>query len=305
MTMRRVFFCALPVMLLAIAFTPAPRVLADDPNHQTQLKISVWPEYDKPSVLVMLDGTLADAGNLPREIALTVPAKATILATTYTSADGAYAAEQPYNATDLGDGFKRVTYSVKAANYHLEYYDDLLRGLPDKTMDFVYRSPAVVDQLVLEVQQPLLATNFAVTPQTPNTRSENGFTFYTWQFSNVAVNQTVTVQARYTKNDSAPSVAATPVSAPLPATAPAAPAAPSLWSNVYLVAGLVVVGLAAMMGLYLYRQRAQVPAYARSRRPATGKRHAAVERVFCTQCGRELKRDDNFCPKCGAKHRMT
>jgi hypothetical protein len=306
MILRKLALGTAMVLLLGLAALAAtPRALAEDPNRQTQLKISIWPEYDQPTVLVMFDGTLADATNLPREIPVLIPASASLTVTTYENTDGTLAAEQPYKSTDQGDGYKRVTFSVKTAQYHVEYYDNLLRGAPDKAMDVSFKAAAPVDQLTFDIQQPLKATNFSVNPAAPTTRNDNGFNYYTLPFSSLALGQVVTAQVKYTKTAPDPSVSATPAAAP--ATAPVPVSSPSIWSNTYIVFAVVLLGFAAVLGFLMLRARsprwAAVGAGA-ARRTRSG-RQVAGNRIYCTQCGRELGPEDNFCPKCGAARRKT
>src|SRR5512142_630968 len=140
MTMRKMFFCAALLTAFALSLFAAPRVWADDPNRASDLKISVWPEYDQPTVLVMLDGTLADATNLPREVVVLIPTSASLLVTTFENQDGTLAAEQQSKSANQGDGYSRVTYTLKTPKYHVEYYDNLLRGSPDKVMEFAFKA---------------------------------------------------------------------------------------------------------------------------------------------------------------------
>ncbi len=313
MTMRKIFFCA--ALLMAFAFSPltAPRAWADDPNRASVLSISVWPEYDQPSVLVMVDGTLADSSNLPREITVTVPSSATLVVTTYENSDGSYAPEQPNKSTSASDGYLQVTYTVKSAKYHVEYYDNILKGAPDKTLDFSYKTATPADQVTLEFQQPAKATNFTMSPTASGTRNESGFNYYSTQLSNVTAGQVVSAQVKYTKSDPNPSVSNTPASSTAPASAPAPAAASNSFSNIYLIAALVVLGLLAVLGFFMLQQRsregAMVFASGSKGGRSAGARAKGVRRtsgsVFCTQCGHALGGTDNFCPKCGARRRAA
>ncbi len=313
MTMRKVFVGAMAALVLLVSLAPA--AFAQDPNRLSQLKISVWPEYDSPTVLVMLDGTLADKTNLPRSVSVLIPSNVNLTVTTWENTDGTLAPEQANQSTDAGDGFTRVTFTVSQPNYHVEYYHDLLKGSPDKTMDFQYKSSAPVDQALLEIQQPLKATNFVLTPTTSTTHTDSsGFKYYSYQFNNVTTNQVLTTQAKYTKSDPNPSFQPTPASqvASAPASAPATPnSASSSNDNLLLLVGLVSLGLIAILGFFIYQQRARAtqPAASRKmsprqfqqqRRRAKGTEGASA---FCTKCGNPLGSDDNFCPKCGAQRR--
>lgn len=309
MTRRRFFLCV--GMALWLVAATVPRAWADDPNRLTQLKISVWPEYDTATVLVMFDGTLADTSNVPREISVLIPSSASLLVTTWENADGSLAAEQPSKSTNQGDGFTRVTYSVRTPKFHVEYYDDLLRGAPDKTMDFVFQALTSADQVLLEIQQPLKATNFSVTPTTATTRTDNvGFKYFIRSPLTLTAGQTITAQVKYTKSDPKPSAQSLPTP-PLSATAPTTTtAAPSAWDNLFIIVALATVGLVAVLGFFILRQHslgvsptAMATPRARSRRST--RRAGPSATVFCTQCGRALGSEDNFCPRCGAKRRIV
>lgn len=303
MTMRRIFLCAVIALALWMLIVPAPRALAQDPNRLAQLKISIWPEYDKPTVLVLLDDTLADSANLPREVSVLIPASATLHVTTFQNADGTLAPEQSSKSTDLGDGYTRVTFTTRTPQYRLEYYHDLLRGAPDKTMDFVFKAIAPADQVSLEIQQPLKATNFSITPTTQTTRTDaNGFKYYTLQYANVAAGQTITAQVKYTKSDPNPSVQFIPTPVPIPAQTPASP---SVWDNLFVIIAIVLLGLVAVLGFFTWQQRLR-ETYPALRAPSRRRARRAPEDAagasgFCTQCGRALGPDDNFCPRCGRK----
>lgn len=310
MILRKIFFGAM--IALVFLFSLAPHALAQDPNRLAQLQISIWPEYDQPSILVLLDGTLADQSGLPRDVSILIPTGAELFVTTSANPDGSLAPEVSSKSTDLGDGFTRVTFTVSQPKFRVEYYHNLLRGAPDKTFDFVYKAMSGVDQVTLEIQQPLRATNFAVTPATQTSRTaSDGFKYFILQFSNIAANQTISAQAKYTKADNNPSVQPQTSQPPAPVTT-SAPVADST-STIFVLVGVVIVGLAGVIGFFLWQQRAResetsaprksAKQFQRERRRARGTEKSAS--VFCTQCGNPLNADDNFCPKCGAKRRVV
>jgi len=307
MTMRKTFLAAL-MLWMALAATSGAS--AEDLQRLAQLKISIWPEYDTATVLVMLDGTLADATNLPREISVLIPAGARLHVATWTNADGSFAPEQPSQSTNLGDGYARVTYTVRTPQFHLEYYDDLLRGSPDKTMDFVFKAHAPIAQATLEIQQPLKATNFSVNPATQTTRSDpSGFKYFVAQYSNIAAAQAITTQVKYTKPDPNPSVPPTPELEP--AAAPTPSPAPGAWSNAFMLVTVVVLGLLIVLGFFVLQQRSRDISSAAQMAPRSSRRSArraestASATAFCTQCGRALGPEDNFCARCGTQRRVT
>ena len=309
MKRRMLFFCAMIAFALWITCTTTPRALAQDPNQLSKLVIAVWPEYDQPAVLVLIDGTLADSANLPRQVSVLIPATARLQVTTWANADGTYAPEQPSQSNNLGNGTSRVTFTTNTAHYHVEYYDDLLRGSPNKSMDFVYKAAAPADQVTVTVQQPYKATNFAVDPAPKSVHDDaDGFNYSDLQFPSLAADQSITAKVTYTKSDPNPSIL--PASTTPAAVVATSTPAPSPWNNVFLLAVLVVVGLVAVIGFFLFqRSREPVPARVtarnRSRHGAERGGMAGNVAAFCTQCGYGLASTDVFCPKCGTKRRVV
>jgi len=308
MTRRIIVLGAMVAFALWAAYAATPRAFAQDPNRISQLQISVWPEYDRPTVLVLLDGTLPDPSNSPRQVSVLIPSSAQLLVTTFANADGSLAPEQASTSTALGDGYTRVTYTLSTSKFHVEYYDDLLRGAPDKTMEFIYKAQAPADQITLEFQQPLKAASFSTNPPTQTRRNgSDGFTYSVLQFPALPAGQTISAQVKYTKTDPNPSVS--PTQAPS-APAPAAPAF-GLWNSIFVLVAVVMLGIVGVIGFLLLQQRSResVPTRAaprnRSRRDAERAAPPIQVAAFCTQCGHGLGADDLFCPRCGTKRRIV
>ena len=308
MNLRKIFL-GVTIALAGLTFALPSHTLAQTPDRLASLKISVWPEFDKPTVLVILDGALADASNLPRQISVLIPANAELTVATWANPDGSFAPEQPAQQTKQDDGYARVTFTTAQPKFRIEYYHDLLRGAPDKTMDLAFKSIGAVDAATLEIQQPLKASNFAVTPATQTTRTDpDGFKYFSYAFSNIAAGQTITAQVKYTKTDPNPSAQSAPQATRVPSTFAQGAPTPTTSNDLFLLLALVAVGVATILGFFLWQQRAH------DRRPGanvgSSKRRrdkrrgsAATATVFCTQCGHALGSEDNFCPQCGTPRR--
>lgn len=265
------------------------------------LKISIWPEFDQPTVLVLYDGVLADTSNLPRAISVLIPADAQLFVTTWYNPDGTLAPEQTAQQTKQDDGYTRVTFIVTQPKFRVEYYHDALRGTPDKTFAFAFKSLGAVDALTLEVQEPLRATNFAVTPAPPSSRTDSdGFKYWAQNYTNLAAGQIITTQVKYTKTDPHPSVIVPAITSSVPAPVPNASEA----SNWLLILALVVLGMAVLVGAFVLQQRAQVAPRVAASQSQGSRRHKRRAQVFCPQCGHALSTTDNFCPQCGTQRRQ-
>lgn len=290
------------IALMLILLVPGVSARAQTPNALTFLKISIWPEFDQPSVLVLYDGILADASHLPRAISVLIPAEAQLFVTTWYNPDGTLAPEQPAQQTKQDDGYTRVTFIVPQPRFRVEYYHDGLRGAPDKTFDFAFKSLGTVDALTLEIQEPLRVTNFSVLPAPASTRiAQDGFRYSVQNYAHLAAGHVITAQVKYTKTDPHPSVIVPAMASPAPASSPTASEA----SHWLLILALVGLGMAVLVGLLVRQQRASATPRASASRGVTARRDKRRARVFCPQCGHALAPTDNFCPQCGTRRRQV
>lgn len=262
------------------------------------LGISVYPEYDQPGVLVQYQGAIVGTANKsnPREIAFLVPQGAGVGAACAIQASGSHTSEK-WNETDAGNGFTRVTYSINEPNFHLEYYYNPLTGTPDKKMDFVYQAALPADEIRVEIQHPLKATNFVLTPDTKDSyKDDEGFTYHTYTFNQIGEGQKVSTSVAYTKTDPKPSVSGQQKTPAAQNTSSDTGVNP----NVIVLSSALVIAL-GMIGYFVWERRSGSPPYARS--PASRLSPETLRGGFCTECGNALDAEDKLCGKCGTPRR--
>lgn len=290
------------VILLAVfAWSRVAPVSAETSPRIAILNIYLWPEYDQPGVLVQYQGQLAATpqNSLPLDVTFLVPQGAGIAAACAIQKDGTHTSET-WKEGDAGDGFTRVTYQVAEPQFHVEYYYNPLVGATDKTMQFVYKAVLPVDQLALEIQHPLQATNFVIAPPENESHKDNrGFTYHTLNMAQLAAGQTVSSKISYTKTDPKPSISNEKTKTTATESATAEDSIAGMNPNVLVL--LAVFALAAGFVIYfgfirrLSLQPVEVTTESYTPRISTG--------GFCTECGTALQADDKFCAYCGTKRR--
>ncbi len=262
------------------------------------LGISVYPEYDQPGVLVQYQGAIvgsADKTN-PREVAFLVPQGAGVGAACAIKGDGSHTSET-WKESDAGDGYTRVTYSINEPNFHLEYYYKPLTSAPDKKMEFVYQAALPADEINLEIQHPLKASNFVLTPPAKDShKDDEGFTYHSYTFKQIAAGDKVSTSIGYTKTDPKPSIS----SQPKTTAAFNASSDNGVNPNLIVLVSAVVVGI-GMVGYFVWVRRAGKSQY--SRTPAPRASPKTLSGGFCTECGSALDAEDKFCGKCGTSRR--
>ena len=300
----RSFFLLMGVLLLVTLAAPS-FAIAQTPERITNLDISVWPEFDDPRVLVQYDGNLASQNGYPREVAFYIPSSAVLTATAYQDESQQFLNTDPATVTDAGNGLKRVTFKVPKPHFHLEYYDDAIRGTPDKTLEFFYTAILPADSVEIQVQQPLKAENFKIAPAAAMiSEGMHDFKYHIFNYPGAAADQTLKLQINYTKTDPNPSIQNVVPPETAPQTNPTDAAVPTDPQQIYMLVGAGIVLALGLLALWLWytRRQPQLAFAGASNRAANSKK---VERAtgFCSQCGNSMHASDNFCPKCGAKKR--
>lgn len=318
------------VIVVAATFLAASPLIGTGGKHQTltqfvasvayaegeeprikQMKLSVWPEYDEPRVLVMYDGTFADTTGFPKQVRFRVPKGADISQVCGINEKGDHLC-QLFEIKQEAD-FNVVTYTLPVPHFFLEYYYNPVGNEPLRNIAYTFSAQQPTDKLDIEVQQPLRSTDFNVKPTPLSTGADpQGFKYAQLSFDKVVPDQKIELNISYTKQDSRPSV-------PKKQQASGNGFADSSNLNLWLL-----LGGAAALGLLAYvvvnkrssRFAMQAVGYSekagsRGQYPSTSGRVKQPGRrgtganvsggKFCTGCGAPLAREDRFCPQCGKR----
>jgi hypothetical protein len=307
MRVGTLFFALLAWGLASLAGTAYAS--AQTADRITSLEISVWPEYDDPRVLVQYDGILTTTEGYPRAVSFYVPSSATLNAAAYVDESGKMLNTESPIVVPAADGLSLVTLKLPTPHFHLEYYDNALKGAPDKTLAFVYHAFLPADRVNVELQQPLQALNFQTVPTAAQvSEGMHGFKYHTFNYTRVSANQELAIRASYTKSDPNPSIQNVVLPETSAQTQPQATNAavfPADPQPVYLVAGAAILAALALFVLWIRSNRRQ-PRLAPGRvSGGRGKIDTPDTEIgsFCTQCGNAFQSNENFCPRCGAKRK--
>jgi hypothetical protein len=167
--------------------------------------LRLWPEYDKPGLLVIIDGTFSNTVTFPKEMVFTLPAGAHDIQTTMKDASGGLLTQAWHM-----DGNK-LSFTLPGAGFQVEYYVDTPLLGSQRNLSYAFQVPYTIEKLEIEVQQPARATNFSVVPQ-PESSSpgSDGLTYYHLLRSNVAAGQSLPITIQYGKADQGTSVTPVP-----------------------------------------------------------------------------------------------
>ncbi|RME89020.1 MAG: zinc ribbon domain-containing protein [Anaerolineae bacterium] len=269
------------------------------------LEVNLWPEYDKPEMLVIYYLALPADLEYPLTLTLRVPSS---VKRPHVVAIG----DAPDTVSDLGVEYSvnqegewtNVVITVTAPFIQLEYYDPGLKKDGD-SRHFVYEWPGdyAVDDFGVRVQQPAGAENLQTDPPLENVVVEQDtLTYHFASFGSLQAGEPFNLELSYQKGNDTLTVSTLQVQ---PGTPLGESAGGRFSLNRYLPWILGGVGIALILGGGLYFWQSSRPAPSKRKRHAT-RREAVVsdgEAIYCHQCGKRAQPGDRFCRACGTRLR--
>jgi hypothetical protein len=291
------------ILILCLVFLAWPG-LAQEAPEVSSLDIALWPEFDRPDMLIIYQGSFAPETALPLAVEFRIPAGAgEPSAVAYVDESG-QRFNQQYTTRIEGDE-RVVSFELATLGFQLEYYDTLTvdaSGRREYTYD--YTADYATALFSLEVQVPPTALNFQIEPPADSILPESdGLTYHVAGAESLVQGERQSWTVSYDKADADLTVSSVAPSQPTQTPAPAAAGGgDSSTVLLFLVAfvGLVAVGA----GAFWLGQRTQTAAgrdpVSRSQKRRGSGRGGGGRTIFCHKCGAHLRSDSDFCHKCGA-----
>jgi hypothetical protein len=297
------------LILTLVALTGS--VQAQDTPTLSSLEINLWPEFDRPDVLVIYRGLLATDTPLPATMEIYLPARVGQPSAVAYVGEGDQRFNQQHTTRVEGDSLV-VSFELAAPGFQIEYYDTLpVDSAGQRTYDYVYAADYPVSDLSVEFQVPPTAEGFALEPAADVvTEKSDGLTYHLAQVGPMEQGETNGWTFAYQKADSDLTVSGfvqPETSQPAPPPQAEDTGNATIW--IFLVAFVALIGVgAAAFWLGRRAQPPPPPAPRHKRRgsglgeqPRTqlGPLPGSQEALFCHQCGAELRYDSEFCHRCG------
>ncbi len=267
-----------------------------------RLEISLWPEYDRPAMLVIYRAELAPGVPLPTTVALPIPAEVgEPYAVARTDASG-----NLLNAVyerEVDGEWALIAVETESPVVWIEFYQDLRIEGQQRSYTFNWPGGVEVASLGYVVQQPFDAAQIEALPAPDGQRvGEDGLVYLRKELDLTEARDELTISISYTKPTSALSVeflqAVPPLGRP--------EATQGDTSDFSRLVPWIIVGVLAVMlvlgGFYLYQLR---PERAPARRPRRRAKRAELDAatVFCHNCGTSAGISDRYCRSCGVQLR--
>ncbi|MCO6451182.1 MAG: zinc ribbon domain-containing protein [Caldilineales bacterium] len=310
--MKKSLFISTIITLLTV-ISLGSIAFAQTSGELSSLRISLWPEYDDPRLLVIIDGVVPAPGQTVR---IPIPGSADVHAVATTGSTGGLV-NAAWQSQPGDEGFNIVELVSDGEAFRVEYYVPLDMSGDQRQFDFTIPSGYVnTADSSIEILLPPDAAAVSTSPPMQTSDAAGGSDLIR-QIGRLALADSLQQNLKYNNPSGAltiPEDTRAQVAEPQPAqpsTNAPTTAEESSIDPVLLILGGLALALIAGGIFWLWRLRAgdTKPAVATVQPSQTGgasksqKSSNQGQDRFCRQCGTEFTGDDRFCRKCGAARR--
>lgn len=171
-----------------------------------RMKVTIMPEYDSPSVLVIQEGRFADKNVFPTKVKFLLPKGVTKLTDVCSLSPGGQHFCQLFDVVK-GEKSNHVNIKLPYPNFFIDYQYAPFKAKENSERSFTYHVESMYDAKILEVhvQKPFRSDRFQINPSGEEYEKDS-FKFYKYKFKNVKAGDDIKFSISYFKNDMNPSV---------------------------------------------------------------------------------------------------
>lgn len=287
------------LLLPAVAFLLAaviPARAQEGVERLAWLTVELWPDYDRPEMLILMTGAVPDGTSLPATVSVPLPGAATINAVARITDDNALIDDVAYST---GDG--SLTLTTPDRRFRVEYYAPYETSRGQRSYTFNWLADVTVEEMAVAVQEPEEATSLEVEPAAVEVvPGFEDFTYHNLPPETVPAGTPYTVTVTYEMEGGEGGVLQN-----------------ANWPILLAGGGGLLVLLALAWQLWGERLAGIVGGGRKARKPRPARRkgaeRAGAQRAqkkkgessrrakFCHQCGEKVQSGDRFCRNCGAR----
>lgn len=298
------------VILIFITFLLIPTTVnGQEDVTLSELQIDLWPEFDRPTMLVIYKGTLSPNASLPANLTFRIPAASgEPNAVALRQVDGNLFSVD-YGRQVSGD-WSLISFTVTMPQFQLEYYDPGLVKENDQR-HYEYRWPGdyTIDRLIVRAQQPAGATDMRISPNMGSgLTGEDGLVYFSTDIGSVSQGDTFSISLDYQKEGDALTSGNLQVepSAPISSSTPGRIDLTSVLPWALGILGLLLIAGGGWWYWQSGREEVTEPKHRRRRAAASPSQQTTQTpdgAIYCHQCGKRAEPSDRFCRACGTRLR--
>ncbi len=300
---------SLIILLILLSFSVS--VKAQQAISYSTVVVDLWPEFDRPEMLVIYHLTLSPSVSLPADVTLQIPASVgEPSAVAVRQADGALFTVQ-YQRSVRGE-WAEISLIATTPDIQLEYYDSSLTK-DGNLRNFIFQWPTEIspDSFVINVQQPVGATSMDIKPALGSeVTGSDGLTYYSGEVSSFLEGSIFELEVSYEKQGDDLSLKDVQVQPGSPLDTNVAGQSKPVQSYLpWILGGL---GAAFIVGGVLWYWQSGIRQPIRPKQRERRKASISTEtqdaeepgQTYCHQCGKRAAAGDRFCRVCGSKLRI-
>jgi hypothetical protein len=298
--MRKLFI----ILMLGVLFVFPSFASAQSDVTLASVDVQLWPEYDQPSMLVIVDFLVDPSTPLPVDLTFRIPKDANLIAVAVQTADGGFLNADFTGPDGSGDWQSFTLPITQNAHYRFEYYQALTFNGNQRSYSFVWGGDYAADAFQVSVLEPLDTTSLSVEPAQRSIEQVSNLKYYDGEVVRLEKGEQYTLNLQYVKTSDTllnPPQGIQPL-APVDENTPGRVSLNN--SLPYIIGGLGVVMIAGGVLYYLQAGRGSSQRSRRRKHAQTTSNSDDETGAYCPQCGTRSKPGDRFCRTCGARLRV-
>jgi hypothetical protein len=178
-----------------------------------RMRVSIWPEYDDPSILAIYDGKFEENADYPIKTSFFVP-RGSVISDACSLSHGGQHFCQLYKTINRGE-YDEVSLLLPYPNFYLSFHTPQF-DVRNEKRSFTYRIKAnhPIRSMKVDIQQPLRSSAFNISPDENAAVAKRdgtislleGFHHLTYALNSVSKGQESVFKLDYIKKDPKPSV---------------------------------------------------------------------------------------------------
>jgi len=293
------------LILGLLSLVPMGGAAAQETPELASLNIALWPEFDRPEMLVIYQGVLASETSLPAAVEIRIPARVGQPSAMAYLSEAGERLNQQYTTRVEGEALV-VSFELTTRGFQLEYYDALpVSAEGEREYTLAYTADYAIADLSIEFQVPATAEGLVVEPQAGSAQTgADGLVYHLIQAGSVEAGETLSWTFRYVKDNEEltnPTTSQASEVGTQPAVSTDAGSDGNSTVLTVLVAFLAVLAVGGAAFWLGRGTRSPVAGTSTGRaRPGPSSQPQEVDAAFCFKCGAALRPEADFCHKCGA-----
>ena len=267
------------------------------------MSIELWPEYDRPSMLVIKQFVVSQETSLPATVTLRFPTEGNLVAVAVES-DGGLFNKDFSGPAEQGD-WQAITINVDSYEPHrIEYYQPLTREGDTRQFQYQWFGDYYVEEFAVSVLVPADSTELTTYPVLQNTTTTEDGTAISGTItkSDLKMGNSFRFQLEYERmSDTLTDPSQGNQIQPSEPVSENTPGRVSI-TNLPLIIGAFGLALIGIALFSYWRSTQTSESKPRKRRPQA--RADAREEAYCHECGARAYPGDRFCRTCGSRLRI-